>query len=166
MKSGHLLAVSIAVIAAAIVVSALLVFDRDGSDNDGSARSDPAASAGDERPAPARQPAAATRRVRRPAVSSADPSTAPASEGPLVEVAIVEGAAGVPVQNAAVWWWPKPSELRSDHGFEAWLRTSTVEDHLDEALELLSDSRGTVRVPDAERGFSVAAACRDLWGCA
>ncbi len=107
-----------------------------------------------------------TRPDGRAELPYADPSTAPAPEGELVEVEIVRADTRAPVPDASVWWWPRPSPFGGEDGLEAWLRRSVVEDRLGEAQGLRADDRGRVRVADAERGFYVAGASGDLWGYA
>ena len=48
---------------------------------------------------------------------------------------------------------------------EAWIRTSTVEDHLESAVHARADVRGRVRVPASEFGLFAVASSGELWGC-
>lgn len=102
----------------------------------------------------------------RAAVAVADPATSASADGNLLEIEFVEAGTHLPVPGASVAWWPHLPVLDEVESFEAWLQTSTLEDHLESASQARADERGRVRLPSNGFGSFVSASSGDSWGAA
>ncbi len=171
MQTRNSLIASLITLAALLAVGVFVVLER-GSQHDGAATRGDSATATESILAHRdhglllNAPSTDHPSANRGAVAGGDPPGVSSDSEELVEVEVVRADSRAPLPNANVWVWPKQTVIDDEHGYESWLRHSTLEEHQLDAVELRSDAQGRVRVPSAALGFHVAASSGDLWGAA